>query len=162
MLLPPIIGYRRAWRIRIGTATSAEKLHDDDDDVRRPSGVYLNDRGRRNLPADASLGKSENRLCSQHLVHDFLFLCSSDRVCLLLRSYRGRYATTDPRDGCTQRGRLIESRFLLRLILNVHTITVSPSQIYGTVSNNVEGSAQRNTAQIQSKRVKWNIVKTMI
>ena len=41
-------------------------------------------------------------------------------------------------------------------------VVVMRRQIRVMAAHNVEGSAQANASDIQSKRVKWNIVKTMI
>jgi len=41
-------------------------------------------------------------------------------------------------------------------------VVVMRRQIRVMAAHNAEGSAQMNASQIQSKRIKWNIVKTMI
>ena len=41
-------------------------------------------------------------------------------------------------------------------------VVVMKRQMRVMAAHNVEGSSQMNASQIQSKRVKWNIIKTMI
>ena len=56
--------------------------------------------------------------------------------------------------------------FLLPMIIFIycygHIVVVMRRQMRVMAAHNVEGSSQMNASQIQSKRVKWNIIKTMI
>ena len=56
--------------------------------------------------------------------------------------------------------------FLLPMIIFIycygHIVVVMRRQMRVMAAHNVEGSSQMNASQIQSKRVKWNITKTMI
>jgi len=56
--------------------------------------------------------------------------------------------------------------FLIPVTLFVYCyariVVVMKRQIRVMAAHNVEGSAQMNASQVQSRRVKWNIIKTMI
>ena len=79
--------------------------------VHGSTGVRLDDSERRSLPVVLRLEQPIREARHQLLELDFLHCCTADPVCLLLRSYRGGDAKTDPRDGRTQRGRSTELSF---------------------------------------------------